>query len=216
MYVIVPQSTALENSKEKIYFVRSPADEKACIDAGYRRHERIYKVTYQHSDYAVHCPEYRDDEKGVEPVVFIPGFLVPGRRYPLEVYLYAIDIYSSNPEKGQRGAAEETRKRFGLATFAHTTLGRALKAFANKVDPAGSVGGQGTSGGAGGVRQSLGEGATPKKNAGFPTVQATWQMRGRAARFLRRAVPQPEGRAIAAAYREMAREWFREHRRFLL
>jgi hypothetical protein len=42
------------------------------------------------------------------------------------VYLYALALYGSAPEKGQRWAAEETRKKFGLATFAHTTLGRAL------------------------------------------------------------------------------------------
>ena len=60
-------------------------------------------------------------------VMVIPHFLIPGRRYPIFVYLYAISLYSANPEMGQRKAAEMTRKLFGLATFAHTTLGRALK-----------------------------------------------------------------------------------------
>jgi hypothetical protein len=50
------------------------------------------------------------------------------------IYLYAIDIYSSNPDIGQRKAAEATRKQFGLIHFAHTTLGRALKAFAHNLE----------------------------------------------------------------------------------
>lgn len=52
------------------------------------------------------------------------------------MYLYAIDIYSANLEKGQRWAAEAARKYFGLESFAHTTLGRALKALVNSLGSA--------------------------------------------------------------------------------
>ena len=96
-------------------------------NAGYLRYERTYKIIYMHNDYLVVCPEFRSGEKGVEPIVIIPEFLIPGRPYQIEVYLFAIDIYSTFPEKGQRWAAKETRKRFKLKTFSHTTLGRALK-----------------------------------------------------------------------------------------
>jgi hypothetical protein len=35
---------------------------------------------------------------------------------------------------GQRAVAEETRKRFGLETFSHTTVGRAIKALADRLE----------------------------------------------------------------------------------
>ena len=59
--------------------------------------------------------------------VVIPEFMIPGRRYPIYIYLYAIAIYCINPMMGQREAAKRTRERFGLETFSHTTLGRAMK-----------------------------------------------------------------------------------------
>jgi len=132
MYIIT-QGAPLGYSEDKIYRVKSPAEEASYTAAGYQRHEREYKITCGHKEYIVICPEYRNDEKGSEPVVIIPDFLMPKRRYPVEVYLYAIDIYSSDNEKGQRKAAEETRKRFDLETFAHTTLGRALKALSDSM-----------------------------------------------------------------------------------
>ena len=51
---------------------------------------------------------------------------MPGRPYPIYVYIYGIILYSTNLEMGQREAAEKTRKQFGLETFSHTTLGRAM------------------------------------------------------------------------------------------
>jgi len=93
---------------------------------GYQKRERIYQLTYQYHIYTIICPEYR---KQTDIVLIIPEFLLPGRPYPIYVYLYAIEDYSKNPDKSQRHSAEATRKQFGLTTFAHTTLGRAIKRF---------------------------------------------------------------------------------------
>ena len=60
-------------------------------------------------------------------MVILPEYLLPRRRYPIQVYLYAINEYCDDGNKSQRKAAEKAIKLFGLATFAHTTLGRALK-----------------------------------------------------------------------------------------
>jgi len=74
------------------------------------------------------CAEIRDQEnKNEDGYLIVPEFLIPGRPYPIYVYLYAITIYCLNVTLGQRKAAEMTRERFGLKTFSHTTLGRALK-----------------------------------------------------------------------------------------
>ena len=210
MYIIT-QVAPLEESKEKIYRVNSPADEEPYLEAGYRCGEREYKITSGHKEYIVICPEYRDDKKGGEPIVIIPGFLMPGRRYSVEVYLYAIDIYSSNLEKGQRKAAEETRKRFDLATFAHTTLGRALKALCGSLDEAGEANADIEEGDAV-MLDGSGSGGAP----GFPTPRSTRRLRDKAAQFLREAARRLEWHAAVAEYRKKAWDWFLEHQRLLL
>ena len=210
MYIIT-QGVPFEECKDKIYRVKSPADEETYQKAGYQRHEREYKITSGHKDYIVICLEYRKDEKGYEPVVIIPDFLVRGRRYPVEVYLYAIEIYSGDPEKGQRKAAEETRKRFDLATFAHTTLGRALKALCGSLDKAADT--DADCGGSGAAAPGENGSGAP---SGFPTPGSTRSLRERAARFLRVVAIQPDWQAAVAAYREKACGWFLEHQRLLL
>jgi len=57
----------------------------------------------------------------------IPWYLIPGRPYPVQVYLYACELYSRDPDIGQRGAAEATRKRFKLEKFSHSTVSRASR-----------------------------------------------------------------------------------------
>ena len=59
----------------------------------------------------------------------IPWYLIPGRPYPLQVYQFACSYYSTNPEVGQRGAAEATRSKFNLKTFSHSTVCRSFKSF---------------------------------------------------------------------------------------
>jgi hypothetical protein len=203
---ILTQSGQLENSKNNIFRVQDAALEKQYRNAGYQRYERLYKIKESYKEYIVVCLEFRNDALGLEPVVILPEFLVPRRHYPVYVYLYAIDLYCSAPEKGQRWAAGETRKRFGLNTFSHTTLGRALKALARSIgeniqipDEAGAAA----------------SGATPKE-AGFPTVQTTETYRKQAAQFLRGGLIQAQQRQVAFIGCELAREWFQKHRRFLL
>ncbi|MDR0489867.1 MAG: hypothetical protein LBH28_01285 [Oscillospiraceae bacterium] len=216
MYIIT-QGVPFEEYKDKIYRVKSPAEEEKYPKAGYQRHEREYKITCGHKDYIVICHEYRKDEKGHEPVVIIPDFLMRGRRYPVEVYLYAIEIYSGNPEKGQRKAAEETRKRFDLATFAHTTLGRALKALVCNLNKAAGTNADREESGVEAEPTEDGGGRKGNTKApGFPTVQATRPLRERAAQFLDGNATHSDLQMVIAAYRKKARDWFLEHRRLLL
>ena len=62
-------------------------------------------------------------------MIVIPWFLIPGRPYPIQVYLYACAVYSTDPGIGQRGAAEATREKYGLETFSHSTVCRSFKSF---------------------------------------------------------------------------------------
>ena len=88
-----------------------------------RNHE--FKIKYIKRNHAVICPEYKAD--GGDYVVVVPWFLIIGSPYPIQIYLYACEKYSANPSRSQRWAAEDTRIKFELETFSHTTLGRAFK-----------------------------------------------------------------------------------------
>jgi len=213
MYIIT-QGAPLENSIDRIYTVQATALERGYIEAGYQRRERIFKLTYKHGGYIVICPEFRNGGKGAEPIVIIPEFLVPGRRYPVEVYLYAIDLYSREKGKGQRWAAAEARKRYGLekAEFAHTTLGRALKKLSSRLEEIGEakIIGAHESGGKDAAN------AEGMRQHSFNTVRTTWELRERVTRFLCVKAVEEDLRSAEAVYRGIAREWFEKHRQLLL
>lgn len=207
MYILT-QTGPLEKREDNIYRVQDAALEKKYTEAGYLQRERTYKIMRGHSEYIIHCYEFRHSEDESEPVVIIPEFLVPGRPYPLEVYLYAIDLYSSNPEKGQRWTAAETRKHFGLKTFAHTTLGRALKSLVNGLNKIiGSETAEAQTDSSGSVDDS--------KRSLFPTAASTAAVRKRSAWFLG-GVANQDGQLNIDAYYEIARKWFETHGRLLL
>jgi len=114
---IITDKSRIETSSDKVFRVPPPQQEQSL-------NGRTYRLMLGRSEYEIVCPEIQDD--GAEYLV-VPEFLIPGRKYPIYVYLYAAVLYSSNPKMGQREAAEKTRKRFDLETFSHTTLGRAMK-----------------------------------------------------------------------------------------
>jgi hypothetical protein len=206
MYILA-RSNPLENHKNSLYRFQDAALEAIYFDAGYHIHERRYEIKCQHKVYFVICSEFRDDANGAEPIVVIPDFVVPGRPYPIYVYLHAIELYSGNPEKGQRWAAGETRRLFGLATFAHTTLGRALKAFVREIG--------------GGVKAADGAPAVPAdagggKKRSFPSAQATAGLRKQAARFLGGLLGRARREQFVGGICGLARQRHREHCRFLL
>jgi len=204
---ILTQGAWLNTSNDNIYRIQDEELEKQYLDAGYQRCERSYKVKEQHKEFTVICPEFRNDTKDVPTIVIIPDFLVPGRPYPVYVYLYAIDLYSRAPEKGQRQAAEETRKFFGLATFAHTTLGRALKAFIRIINECAMT-----------PDESSGETAAggETKLSGFPTVRATERLRKQAAEFLHGVLVRTGLQQVITACCGLTRRWFIEYGHLLL
>jgi hypothetical protein len=125
---ILTHSGRIENTKSKVFRILSPEQEAAFLNKGLSLKEHIYKLQCGQVVFEVNCPEIRKKGNANEDgCLILPEFLIPGRPYPIYVYLYAIMIYSTNLCMGQREAAEITRKRFGLETFSHTTLGRAMK-----------------------------------------------------------------------------------------
>jgi hypothetical protein len=109
--------------------VLTPEEVNEYRNNGFKCKERAYPMTLNRIEYEVICLEiWKKGDK--EHSLVIPAFLLPHRIYPVYVYAFAINLYSSNPQLGQRKVAEETRKKYNLETFAHTTVGRAIKALA--------------------------------------------------------------------------------------
>ena len=67
-------------------------------------------------------------------MLILPEYLFLRMRYPIQVYIYAINEYCRDEGTSQRKAAEKARKLFGLTTFSHSTLGRTLKKLLALVD----------------------------------------------------------------------------------
>jgi len=125
MYTIT-HSCDLENQKECEIKIKPPKEMANFFNtAKFVRYLR-YHIEYIEYNYEVVCPEYITKD-GASTVV-IPWFLIPGRPYPIQIYLFALDLYSTNPDIGQRAVAKATRDRFKLKKFAHTTVGRSFKA----------------------------------------------------------------------------------------
>jgi hypothetical protein len=113
----------VETSPSKFIYAL-PAKKKQKFKADELLKRCIYALLFGRDGYEIICPKRQVG--GIEYLV-VPKLLIPGRPYPVYVYLYGIILYSTNPKMGQRAAAEKTRKRFNLDTFSHTTLGRAMK-----------------------------------------------------------------------------------------
>jgi hypothetical protein len=121
-FIIIHEKTRIESNDEKIIYV--PLPETNGTDSypviGYR----AYKLQCERATYEIHCPEVHVENRNA---LIVPSFMVPGRPYPIYVYIYAVGFYIANPDMGQREAARQTKEYFGLETFSHTTLGRAMK-----------------------------------------------------------------------------------------
>ena len=121
---IVSYEIALENLKGYEIHINAPRKAEVRLSKAQETSERRYHFEYN-GDHELICPEYFFFDS--ESIIVIPYFYNPGHRYPVQAYLYASSLYSSNPDKGQRAVSEETRIVFGLEKFSHSTLCRTFK-----------------------------------------------------------------------------------------
>lgn len=119
--------------------------------------------------------------------MLIPWYLIPGRPYPIQVYLHACCLYSKKPEIGQRGAAKATRERFKLGTFSHSTVSRSFRSLeqAHKAalekrygEEINIRGGEDLNVVSAAAKSNTKSFAGPRPERRFPTVAATAKRRG--------------------------------------
>jgi len=125
---ILTDSRKIENKNAQEYKILTEEQKQLFADSEMTVKEHIIAIKCGQPIVDVYCPEIsaQEDTSG-ERYLIVPEFAVPGRPYPIYVYIYAVATYCLNPNMGQREAAQETREKFGLKTFSHTTLGRAMK-----------------------------------------------------------------------------------------
>jgi len=132
---ILTQPGRIENKGTHEYKILTIQQEQAFIEEGLAIREHVYKLQCGLTTVEVYCPEIAELGNSNEArYLILPEFLIPGRPYPIYVYLYAIETYCTNPWMGQRDAAKRTQERFGLKTFSHTTLGRAMKKLERQIE----------------------------------------------------------------------------------
>jgi hypothetical protein len=122
MYMIT-YTDELVNKNFEIY-IEVPVELKDLLKEARFACYHHYQIKYI-SNHEVICPRFEFPDGTW--VIILPYWLIPGRPYPLQVYLYANALYSLNPDKGQRWAANETRKKFKLETFSHSTISRSFR-----------------------------------------------------------------------------------------
>jgi len=136
-YIIQP-GIQIGNPEIRNIHVLTPEEVNEYRENGFTCKECAYQLIFYGIGYEVTCIEIW--QKGnKEHSLIIPAFLLPHRIYPVYVYAFAINQYSSRPQLGQRKVAKETREKFGLKTFAHTTVGRAMKALAETLTQATAI-----------------------------------------------------------------------------
>jgi hypothetical protein len=123
---ILTNNVRIKNTEENTYTIM--LEEVPGLEASRLIKEHTYKLQCGGAEFYMHSLEMQNQTiTKKNSYLILPKFLIPKRPYPAYVYIHAIALYSMNPQMSQREATRRTRKRFGLATFSHTTLGRAIK-----------------------------------------------------------------------------------------
>jgi hypothetical protein len=142
-------------------------------------------------------------------VIILPYFLLVGRKYPVEVLFYAINLYCCEPEMSQRDAAAATRKEFDLPKFSHSTLCRTLKALEESVSKAENGPTQ--------ISEAEPADKTPcGQKRRFPSVSDTASRRKAILPFFNSIPGVSEASSADAASLIIVKYWYEKHRRLLI
>ena len=91
------------------------------------------QISYKHRRVAITYLQVCEPASGAS-ISLIPWFMVPGRPFPVFVYIYAIWHYYSTGRKSLSVSAAVTGKLFGIKGFNKSTVSRNIKAMGNFID----------------------------------------------------------------------------------
>jgi len=164
-------------------------------------------------------------------VIVVPWYLIPGRPYPIQVYLFACRLYSTDPGIGQRGVAKATRAQFKLEKFSHSTVSRSFRTLERtfkqdlerrfgeevKIAGAGSIGLDGTIGLVDAAVKTIMDSAdVPDTLQRFPSVTDTAGRRKAMADFFHECFCVAEEAKHEAASWQFVKNWHIKTKRLLL
>jgi hypothetical protein len=93
----------------------------------------IQKIDYMHHRVSITYLKIRNHETGVS-ISILPWFMLPGRPFPVFIYIYAAWHYHSTNKKSLSQTTAATKKVFGLEGLDKSTVSRNIKAFENIID----------------------------------------------------------------------------------
>jgi len=220
---IITYETGLENQKDYEIEIEPPDEARSVLETADSVTYLRYHIEGKRRKHEVICPRYAFTGGGF--VVVIPWFLIPGRPYPVQVYLYACGLYSANPAMGQRAVAKATRAEFGLEKFSHSTVSRSFVAFeqGRKRGLTLRYGEEAGIAGTGALHlvSAATKAVTEREEAHdparrFPSAADTAVRRREMAGFLREFLHTLKGVNIEHASRRFAEKWNKKARRLLL
>ena len=98
-----------------------------CVRLGLTATYHNQAMDYMHRRFMVTYPKIRNPANA-KSITLIPWFMLPGRPYPLFVYLYAIWHYGVSERKSLRLSALAAGKLFGIDELNKSTVWRSIKA----------------------------------------------------------------------------------------
>ena len=128
--IITLTNTEFNNKGNEIYTIKPEELEILRSTGVILKKNKKYTLSFNYRDFQLHCPLF-EFRPGKTAVIW-PSFKLPRRPYPCFIYLYAVARYLTT-ELSMRLVAEEVRKKFGLETFSHSTISRALKKLIQQV-----------------------------------------------------------------------------------
>jgi len=127
--------TGKTNTSELHVF--SKKQEQRLIGA-WKKHGLTVTHKYQQMEYmgrrvTIVYLKVRNPKTGVS-ISMIPWFMLPGRPFPVFVYIYSVWHYHKKGEKSLKESAAATGKLFGITSLNKSTVSRTIKAMENFID----------------------------------------------------------------------------------
>ena len=104
-----------------------------CKQLGYEIRYYRHSLEYMDETVTIKYLKVRNPDNDVS-ISLIPWFVVPGRPYPIFIYIYAIWYYYHHGKKSMNEAARASGKLFKISSFHKSTVSRSIGTMKNIID----------------------------------------------------------------------------------